>query len=84
MIYLVGLEAAALMLELRECIDCAGHMRLYVIAFQFYRKLKELSKRTTFIRVTQQINEVFGPAPHATHESQSVGSKRSRDDAPDI
>ena len=23
-------------------------------------KLKELSKRTTFIRVTQQINEVFG------------------------
>lgn len=25
-----------------------------------YSKLKELSKRTTFIRVTQQINEVFG------------------------
>jgi GMP reductase len=24
------------------------------------RKLKELSKRTTFIRVTQQLNEVFG------------------------
>jgi GMP reductase len=24
------------------------------------RKLKELSKRTTFVRVTQQINEVFG------------------------
>jgi hypothetical protein len=23
-------------------------------------KLKELSKRTTFIRVTQQINEIFG------------------------
>ena len=26
------------------------------------RKLKELSKRTTFIRVTQQLNEVFGKA----------------------
>ena len=26
------------------------------------RQLKELSKRTTFIRVTQQLNEVFGPA----------------------
>ena len=26
------------------------------------RTLKELSKRTTFVRVTQQINEVFGPA----------------------
>ncbi len=25
-------------------------------------KLKELSKRTTFIRVSQQLNEVFGPA----------------------
>ena len=23
-------------------------------------KLKELSKRTTFVRVTQQLNEVFG------------------------
>ena len=27
------------------------------------RKLKELSKRTTFVRVTQQLNEVFGRAP---------------------
>ncbi|MDR3299849.1 MAG: GMP reductase [Candidatus Accumulibacter sp.] len=26
------------------------------------RKLKELSKRTTFVRVTQQLNEVFGTA----------------------
>ncbi len=25
-------------------------------------RLKELSKRTTFVRVTQQLNEVFGPA----------------------
>jgi GMP reductase len=24
------------------------------------RRLKELSKRTTFVRVTQQINEIFG------------------------
>jgi GMP reductase len=24
------------------------------------RRLKELSKRTTFVRVTQQLNEVFG------------------------
>ena len=26
------------------------------------RKLKDLSKCTTFVRVTQQINDVFGPA----------------------
>jgi GMP reductase len=26
------------------------------------RRLKELTKRTTFIRVTQQLNEVFGKA----------------------
>jgi GMP reductase len=26
------------------------------------RRLKELSKRTTFIRVTRQVNEVFGRA----------------------
>ena len=30
--------------------------------FPAARKLKELSKRTTFIRVTQQLNEVFGKA----------------------
>jgi GMP reductase len=24
------------------------------------RRLRELSKRTTFVRVTQQVNEVFG------------------------
>jgi len=28
------------------------------------QKLKELSKRTTFIRVTQQINEIYGKAPN--------------------
>lgn len=28
------------------------------------QKLKELSKRTTFIRVSQQINEVYGKAPN--------------------
>ena len=26
------------------------------------RRLRELSKRTTFVRVTQQLNEVFGKA----------------------
>jgi GMP reductase len=26
------------------------------------RRLRELSKRTTFVRVSQQANEVFGPA----------------------
>ena len=26
------------------------------------RQLKELSKRTTFVRVTQQLNEIFGKA----------------------
>ena len=34
-------------------------------------KLKELSKRTTFIRVTQQINEVFGRAPNEQEVKQS-------------
>jgi hypothetical protein len=43
------------------CIDTCSCM---------FSKLKELSKRTTFIRVTQQINEVFGSAPPATHSSQ--------------
>ncbi|KAJ3016418.1 UNVERIFIED_CONTAM: GMP reductase 2 [Siphonaria sp. JEL0065] len=32
-------------------------------------KLKELSKRTTFIRVTQQINEVFGVAKNEQEEA---------------
>lgn len=31
-----------------------------IISFLNYSKLKDLPKRTTFIRVTQQINEVFG------------------------
>jgi len=35
-------------------------------------KLKELPKRTTFIRVTQQLNEVFGKAPPNPNQ---VGSK---------
>ena len=26
------------------------------------RRLKELTKRTTFVRVSQQLNDVFGPA----------------------
>lgn len=34
-------------------------------------KLKELSKRTTFIRVTQQINEIFGKAPNEQEEQVS-------------
>lgn len=37
------------------------------------QKLKELSKRTTFIRVTQQINEVFGKAPNEQEVKQSNG-----------
>jgi len=35
------------------------------------QKLKELSKRTTFIRVTQQINEIFGKAPNEQEVKQS-------------
>ena len=31
-----------------------------LVNFFVFSKLKELSKRTTFIRVSQQINEVFG------------------------
>lgn len=38
-------------------------------------KLKELSKRTTFIRVTQQINEVFGKAPNEQEVRQQCGSE---------
>mmetsp|Transcript_27738 Transcript_27738/g.41976 ORF Transcript_27738/g.41976 Transcript_27738/m.41976 type:complete len:367 (+) Transcript_27738:266-1366(+) len=40
-------------------------------------KLKELSKRTTFIRVTQQINEIFGKAPNEQEvkQKQSNGKK---------
>ncbi|KAI8845112.1 GMP reductase domain-containing protein [Chytriomyces cf. hyalinus JEL632] len=34
-------------------------------------RLKELSKRTTFIRVTQQINEVFGAAKNEREETAS-------------
>lgn len=52
------------------------------------RRLKELPKRTTFIRVTQQLNEVFGKAPANPNMSQgsasssaaaTVGSKRRLD-----
>ncbi|TPX66330.1 GMP reductase [Chytriomyces confervae] len=35
-------------------------------------RLKELSKRTTFIRVTQQINEVFGAAKNEQEETASA------------
>lgn len=39
------------------------------------QKLKELSKRTTFIRVTQQINEVFGKAPNEQEVKQKNGNE---------
>ena len=42
--------------------------------FIFLSKLKELSKRTTFIRVTQQLNEVFGSRDESS--TFSVGNKR--------
>ncbi|KAJ3141389.1 GMP reductase 2 [Physocladia obscura] len=38
-------------------------------------RLKELSKRTTFIRVTQQINEVFGVAKNEQEETASSAKK---------
>ena len=38
-------------------------------------KLKELSKRTTFIRVTQQINEIFGKAPNEQEVKQKQQQK---------
>ncbi|KAI8619172.1 guanosine monophosphate reductase [Chytriomyces sp. MP71] len=40
-------------------------------------RLKELSKRTTFIRVTQQINEVFGAAKNEQEESARKKPKTS-------
>ncbi len=40
----------------------------------FISKLKELSKRTTFIRVTQQINEVFGTKDESKNPVFSVVS----------
>jgi GMP reductase len=39
-------------------------------------KLKELSKRTTFIRVTQQINEIFGKAPNNQEKNNAPNSPR--------
>ena len=58
--------------------DILGGLRsscTYVGAF----KLKELSKRTTFIRVTQQINEIFGKATNEQEDKHcnngSNGSK---------
>ncbi|KAF4323116.1 hypothetical protein BBO99_00002669 [Phytophthora kernoviae] len=38
-------------------------------------KLKEISKRTTFIRVSQQLNEVFGRAPNEQEEQVSKKQK---------
>ncbi|CAK4082737.1 unnamed protein product [Aphanomyces euteiches] len=38
-------------------------------------KLKELSKRTTFIRVSQQLNEVFGKAPNEQEIEASAAKK---------
>ncbi|KAF0707157.1 hypothetical protein AaE_013742, partial [Aphanomyces astaci] len=35
-------------------------------------QLKELTKRTTFIRVSQQLNEVFGKAPNEQEEDARV------------
>ena len=43
----------------QTCLDILGGVRsacTYVGA----KRLKELTMRTTFIRVTQQLNEVFG------------------------
>jgi hypothetical protein len=67
------------------CIEASllyfQHLFVYVKFLCGNRKLKELSKRTTFIRVTQQINEVFGEAPHHAHVSQlAKGNKRSSDE----
>lgn len=46
-------------------------------------KLKELPKRTTFIRVTQQINEVFGSRDESksilSTATAAVGNKRPLD-----
>ncbi len=33
---------------------------IFNVIHPYYSELRELSKRTTFIRVSQQINEVFG------------------------
>lgn len=43
---------------------------------QTHSKLKELSKRTTFIRVTQQLNEVFGSRDDSASFAAAAGSKR--------
>mmetsp|Transcript_8393 Transcript_8393/g.12799 ORF Transcript_8393/g.12799 Transcript_8393/m.12799 type:complete len:380 (-) Transcript_8393:285-1424(-) len=51
-------------------------------------KLKELSRRTTFIRVTMQINEIFGreqqapPLPSVPPATNSVGDTNGANDAP--
>lgn len=39
-------------------------------------ELRELSKRTTFIRVSQQLNEVFGRAPNEMEQNNSQSKKQ--------
>lgn len=41
-------------------------------------ELRELSKRTTFIRVSQQLNEVFGRAPNEMEQSNGSSSKKQK------
>ncbi|KAJ0396273.1 hypothetical protein ATCC90586_001540 [Pythium insidiosum] len=59
------------------CKEILGGVRstcTYVGASQ----LKELSKRTTFIRVTQQLNEVFGRAPNEQEIKQNAAEHASK------
>jgi hypothetical protein len=53
----VGFARPALTWARGEFEKFSSLSRLY---YAHISKLKELSRRTTFIRVTQQINEVFG------------------------
>ncbi|DAZ93578.1 TPA: hypothetical protein N0F65_009926 [Lagenidium giganteum] len=41
-------------------------------------KLRELSKRTTFIRVSQQLNEVFGRAPNEQEQNNQQPAKKQK------
>uniref|UniRef100_K3WS94 GMP reductase n=1 Tax=Globisporangium ultimum (strain ATCC 200006 / CBS 805.95 / DAOM BR144) TaxID=431595 RepID=K3WS94_GLOUD len=41
-------------------------------------QLRELSKRTTFIRVSQQLNEVFGRAPNEMEQNNAQAAKKQK------
>ena len=50
-----------------QCSLCSSSFCKLIPNNHFRSKLKELSRRTTFIRVSQQLNEVFGSKDESKH-----------------